>query len=68
MQTVLRAELETELINGPVNLAQPLINAVIGNLKYRDWTCPVTRLTGSYASHNPSTAYKMLIILRVLYA
>jgi len=27
-----------------------LINAVTGNLKYRDWTCPVTRLIRTLAS------------------
>jgi len=27
---------------------QLLINAETGQVKYRDWTCPVIRLTGSY--------------------
>jgi hypothetical protein len=30
---------------GLANLAQLLINALIGNLRYQDETCPVTRLT-----------------------
>ena len=38
---------------------QVLVNAVIGNLKYWDWTCPVIRLIGTYP-RDPSTVADQL--------
>lgn len=44
MQTVVRVELGTELITGPVNLAQLLINAVIGDVGLGTYPCLENRL------------------------